>query len=290
MNIYGKSVSSTAAALYGVLCSLARTSQRTGHIDRRGAYVFASRRQLGEYIERSERTAQRLITELKAAGLIHVRRMGLHSHDRIYIIASDGGSEHDKNGGSEITRKSNNIKQDISILQHKAPQMAANAADDAKIVEVSARIAAPAVEKVKADGLRDGKKSKPTPKRHARITRAAKEAAREKYRRQLVKRLGLDNKCWAGFEDEYSQLQALVNLISEAMAVPGRQIRVNGAGLNIEQYWYVVQHISRGAVSDLFERIHTAEITTGVRNIRAYTLAAVYNAVQWAELQGASAV
>lgn len=97
MNIYGVSVSASAANLYSVLVRLSRTSERNGYKDAYGVFVFASRKQLGEYIERSERTAQRLVSELRRAGLIRVRRMGLHGNDRIYI-ASHGGSEAVKNG------------------------------------------------------------------------------------------------------------------------------------------------------------------------------------------------
>ena len=283
MNLYGKSISSTAAALYSVLCSLSRTSQRTGHIDNRGAFVFASRRQLGQYIERSERTAQRLISELKGAGLIQVRRMGLHSHDRIYIV-SVGGSEPVKNGGSEIMRQSNNTM-DRSIHQDKtpaeAPQMAAKAADDAKIAEASARIASAAAKVLQDEGHRDSKKGKPTPKRRARITKAAKEAARAEYRRLLERKLDMSNSLWAACIDEHERTRGLIDLIAEAVSVKGRQIRVNGAVLTVQQYWNVVQNINRGAIEGLFDRLYTAETLGGIANKRAYTLAAVYNAVQW---------
>lgn len=298
MNIYGKSVSSTAAAMYSVLCSLSRTSERTGHRDSRGVYVFASRRQLGQYIERSERTAQRVITELKAAGLICVRRMGLHSRDRIYIV-SGGGSEAVKNGGSEIMSKSNNIQADMSISQDKTPaaaEMTVKAVDDAKIAEASARIGAPVAKKMQDDGDRDSKKGwtakkgRPTAKR-PRMTKAAKEAAKAQYRQLLERKLDMANSCWLcpDLDDEYRQTQSLIDLIAEAVSVKGRQIRVNGAGLTVQQYWNVVQNINSSAIAGLFDRLCAAEAVGGISNKRAYTLAAVYNAVQWDMMtQGAS--
>lgn len=295
MNIYGKSVSSTAAAMYSVLCSLSRTSERTGHRDSRGVYVFASRRQLGQYIERSERTAQRVVSELKAAGLIWVRRMGLHSHDRIYLV-SVGGSDPVKNGGSEIMSKSNNIQTDISILRGKAPQMTAKAVDDAKIAEASALIEAPAAKKMQDDGDSDSKKGqtakkgRPTAKR-PRMTKAAKEAAKAQYRQLLERKLDMANLTWLcpDLDDEYRQTQSLIDLIAEAVSVKGRQIRVNGAGLTVQQYWDVVQNISNSAIAGLFDRLCAAEAVGGISNKRAYTLAAVYNAVQWDMMtQGAS--
>lgn len=293
MNIYGKSVSSTAAAMYSVLCSLSRTSERTGHRDSRGVYVFASRRKLGEYIERSERTAQRVITELKAAGLISVRRMGLHSNDRIYIV-SGGGSHILKNGGSEVMSKSNNIQADISILQDKTPvaaEMTAKAVDDAKIADGMERIAAATSEKVQDSEqktVKNGetpKKGKPTNRRQ-RITKAEKNAAKERYRKMIGRKLDISNPCYllSDMADEHRQLESLVDLLADAMSVPGRQIRVNGAGLSVEQYWQVVQNISSGAIDGLFDRLKTAAVCTGITNMRAYTLAAVYNAVQWHEL------
>ena len=290
MNIYGKSVSSTAAAMYSVLCSLSKTSERTGHRDSRGVYVFASRRQLGQYIERSERTAQRMITELKAAGLIRVRRMGLHSNDRIYIV-SGGGSEPVKNGGSEIIRKSINKQADISILQDKTTVSAdttAKAVDDAKIAVALERIGAPAAKKMQDSEHRDSKKGEPPKKgrptaKRQRITKAAKEAAKAKYRELLEARLDMANSNWLAPDliDEYRQTQSLIDLVAEAVSVKGRQIRVNGAGLTVEQYWYVVQNISSAAIEGLFDRLYAAEAIGGITNKRAYTLAAVYNAVQW---------
>ena len=300
MNIYGKSVSSTAAALYNVLCSLARTSQRTGHIDGRGAYVYASRRQLGQWVERSERTAQRAIAELKAAGLIYVRRMGLHSNDRIYI-ADNGRSEPVKNGRSGITIKSNNILADISILQDKTQEkttkMAAKAADDAKMAGDPERIQPAAAEKMNNSERENGKKGatpkkdKPKQKR-LRITKAEKEAAKERYRSRLEKRLDMSSLYWGmpGFIDEGQRRQALIDLIAEAMSVPGRQIRVNGAGLTVEQYWQVVQNINTEAIEGLFDRLCAAEAIGGIANKRAYTLAAVYNAVQWHSLTNGASI
>ena len=289
MNIYGQSVSSTAAAMYSVLCSLSKTSERTGHRDSRGVYVYASRRQLGQYIERSERTAQRVVSELKAAGLIWVRRMGLHSHDRIYLV-SVGGSDPVKNGGSEIMKKSIKRIADISILQHKTQtedaEMAANAADDAKIAVPTARIAAPAAKKMQDSEQSSGKKDKATPKRRQRITKATKEAAKAEYKKLLWRKLDMSNDNWLapGLEDEYQRTESLIDLIAEAVSVKGRQIRVNGAGLTVQQYWNVVQNISIDAINGLFDRLKTAAVCTGITNVRAYTLAAVYNAIQWHSL------
>lgn len=292
MNLYGKSVSLTAAAMYTVLCSLTRTSQRTGHKDHRGVYVYASRRQLGQYIDRSERTAQRAIAELKAAGLIRVKRMGLHSNDRIYVVGYDG-SVAVNNGGSEITKGSNNNYTDISIRHDKKPQMTAKTVDDAKKAEAVARIATPAAEKVKAEGYQyvkkdQAKKGRPTEKRRQRITKREKQAAKEKYSRLLEQKLKMASPRWfcddAESVAEFKSTYALIDLISDAMAVPGAQIRVNGAVLTVEQYWNMVQYISPDAIEGLLSRIEAVEITTGITNKRAYTLAAVYNAVQWHEL------
>ena len=85
----------------------------------------------------------------------------------------------------------------------------------------------------------------------------------------------------ADIQDEYRRRYSLIDLIAEAMSVKGRQIRVNGAGLSVAQYWDVVQNISGKAIEGLFDRLKTAETIGGITNNRAYTLAAVYNAVQW---------
>jgi hypothetical protein len=82
-------------------------------------------------------------------------------------------------------------------------------------------------------------------------------------------------------QEEYKQRYSLIDLIANAMSVRGRGIRVNGAELTVEQYWQVVQNISSEAIEGLFDRLKTAAVCTGITNMRAYTLAAVYNAVLW---------
>lgn len=299
------SISATAARALFHINRYIYASRRSGKRDARGvAYCYASRNALAEAIGKSRRTADRAIAELKAAGLITLQRTRHNGH--IYLTAYsvdsasavNGASGSATNGTSNINPKNFSIKADISILQHKTPaeapeasKMAAKAADDAKIAEASARIATPAAEKMQEEGNRDSKKGqtpkkgRPTAKRRQRITKAAKEAAKAEYTRLLERKLDMANLYWlipeADIQDEYRRRYSLIDLIAEAMSVKGRQIRVNGAGLSVEQYWNVVQNISGKAIEGLFDRLYTAETITGITNKRAYTLAAVYNAVQW---------
>lgn len=296
------SISATAARALFHINRYIFASRRGGKRDARGvAYCYASRNALAEAIGKSRRTADRAIAELKAAGLITLQRTRHNGH--IYLTAYsvdsasavNGASGSATNGTSNISSKNLNPIADISILQHKtpaeAPQMAAKAADDAKIADTSARIATPAAEKMYNEGHRDSKKGetpkkgKPTAKRRQRITKATKEAAKAEYKRLLERKLDMANLYWslsdADIQDEYQRRYSLIDLIAEAMSVKGRQIRVNGAGLSVDQYWYVVQNISEKAIDGLFDRLYAADAIGGITNKRAYTLAAVYNAVQW---------
>lgn len=292
------SISATAARALFHINRYIYASRRSGKRDAKGiAYCYASRNALAEAIGKSRRTADRAIAELKAAGLISLQRTRHNGHIYMTALSIDsasavnGVSGSATNGTSNISHKSLNPIADISILQDKtpaeAPQMAAKAADDAKIAEASARIATPAAEKMQEGKQRDSKKGetakkgRPTAKRKARITKAVKEAAKAEYRKLLERRLDMANSNWCIFVDEYDRTQGLIDLIAEAVSVNGRQIRVNGAGLTVKQYWDVVQNISSEAIEGLFDRLKAAEAIGGITNKRAYTLAAVYNAVQW---------
>ena len=289
---------------YGISATAARA---LFHINR---YIFAADGQrdsngvpycdvgfntLAEATGKSRRTTDRAIAELKAAGLIESRRTRGIAHIYITCYALDGTYRNSKNGTYNNNPYKSINNSDISIVQDKtpaeAPQMTANAADDAKIADASALIGAPAAELMQGRGRGDSKKGetpkkgKPTAKRRQRITKAAKEAAKAQYRQLLERKLDMTNCYWTlgddAIEAEYRQRDSLIDLIAEAVSVKGRQIRVNGAGLTVEQYWQVVQNISAEAIEGFFDRLYTAEAIGGIANKRAYTLAAVYNAVQW---------
>ena len=99
----------------------------------------------------------------------------------------------------------------------------------------------------------------------------------------LERKLDMANPIWMipSLDDEYRQYQSLIDTLADALSVRGRGIRVNGAELTVEQYWQVVQNISGKAIDGLFDRLKTAAVCTGITNMRAYTLASVYNAVLW---------
>ena len=294
------SISATAARALFHINRYIYASRRGGKRDAKGvAYCYASRNALAEAIGKSRRTADRAIAELKAAGLITLQRTRHNGH--IYLTAYsidsasavNGASGSATNGISNINHKSLSPIADISILQDKTPvrtaqeaDMAAKAADDAKNAGVTTRIATPTGKKMQDEKRKDSKKkNRPTPKQRKRITKAEKEAAREKYSRLLERKLDMANPYWMMSDpeiaDEYRRRYSLIDLIAEAMSVKGRQIRVNGAGLSPEQYWQMIQNISPEAIDGLFDRLYAAEAIGGITNKRAYTLAAVYNAVQW---------
>ena len=128
---------------------------------------------------------------------------------------------------------------------------------------------------------RDRTKGRPTPKRQ-QPTKAEKEAARQRYKRHLMERLCKWCPWDAASWDEYDRLEGLADMIADAVSADSRVIMVNGCSLTAAQYWYMVQNIEYSHnIADMFDRIKSAEVCSGVRNTRAYTLAAVYNAVQW---------
>ena len=284
-------ISYSAAVTLKYINRYVNASRLHGRFDMKGIpYCFASKEKLAEKIHKSKRTVARAIAELKAAGLIESRRTRGLAHIYITCLALDGISGNGKNGTYINNSYKSYNNSDISIYPDKA-NMEVKTADDAKIADGLEWIAAATSEKVQDNEqgtVKNGetpKKGKPT-RRRQRITKAEKNTAKERYRKMIERKLDISNSYYLlpDAEGEYRQLESLVDMLADAMAVPGRQIRVNGAGLSVEQYWQVVQKISISAIDGLFDRLKTAAVCTGITNMRAYTLAAVYNAVQWHEL------
>lgn len=260
-------------------------------LDRRGIpYCFASKEKLAQRIGKSKRTVARAIAELKAAGLIESRRTKGLAHIYITCYGLDGICKSGNNGtcNNNPNKSFNNIS--TSIHLDKVTEGQEKTADDVKKCEENAHDETPAAAAAAKETTESEEKKgytpckgKPTPKRRQRLTKAEKEAAREKYRRMLERKLDMANPLWMipSLDDEYRQYQSLIDTLADALSVRGRGIRVNGAELTVEQYWQVVQNISGKAIDGLFDRLKTAAVCTGITNMRAYTLASVYNAVLW---------
>lgn len=279
-------ISATAARVLFVVNRYVNSSRRNMKKDLRGvAYCYASKERIAQDVGKSRRTIARAIAELKDAGLIESRRTTRNAHIYITYYGLYGTSANATNGTSNNNHKSYNPI-DISIYPDKTPAADTKTSDDVNSRRGSAQVETPVATPAAKETNRNTKKGKPTPKRRQRITKAEKNAAKERYRKMIERKLDMANSYYLlpDAEGEYRQLTSLVDLLADTMAVPGRQIRVNGAGLSVEQYWQVVQNISSGAIDGLFDRLNTAAVCTGITNMRAYTLAAVYNAVQWHEL------
>ena len=302
MREYG--ISATAARALFHINRFIYASRRAGKKDAHGvAFSFASRNAIAKAIGKSVRTVSRATAELKAAGLILIVYTRHNAHIYLTAYSVDGGpygtSESATNGTSNNNSKSLNNSSGKSINLHKtepaaesaAPVMTACAVDDSKIAVTPARIVSEIPQNVNngtgetAKNAGDGKKGKPTPKRRQRITKAEKEAAKAKYKAHLVQKLGLNDLLYTftpGLDEEWSRLDAMADVIADAMSVKNRLIKVNDCYLTQSQYWAVVQNIENNSnLAAMFERIAAAEIIGGIGNKRAYILASVYNACQW---------
>ena len=138
----------------------------------------------------------------------------------------------------------------------------------------------------RADGPRiSSRQAAAEAKQAAERARAAREAERRRYVETLERRLKLDSIDYTfGLDEEYDSLEQLVGIIADAMTTENGRINVNGHNMTQGRYWEMVQFMEPRHIYDMLERIRTAEITRGVKNLRAYTLAAVYNAVQYGRL------
>ena len=284
-------ISVTAARVLYVVNRYVNSSRRNMKKDKRGvAYCYASKDRIAHDIGKSRRTVDRAIAELKAAGLIESRRTTRNAHIYITYYGLYGTSANAADGASNNSNSKSYNLLDTSIHLDKVTEGQNKTADDVKKCEGYAHDETPAAattaKETTESEVKKGYmpcKGKPTPKRRQRLTKAEKEAAREKYRRMLERKLDMANPIWMipSLDDEYRQYQSLIDTLADALSVRGRGIRVNGAELTVEQYWQVVQNISSEAIDGLFDRLKTAAVCTGITNMRAYTLASVYNAVLW---------
>lgn len=282
-------ISATAARVLYVVNRYVNSSRRNMKRDKRGvAYCYASKERIAQDIGKSKRTVDRAIAELKAAGLIESRRTTRNAHIYLTYYGLYGTSANAADGTSNNSSLKSYNNKSTSFYPYKMAEGQNKTADDVKKCEGYAHdetpAATPAAKETKHNE-QTAKKGKPTPKRRQRITKAEKQAAAEKYSRLLERKLGMANLYWTlpdeDIQEEYKRRYSLIDLLANAMSVQGRRIRVNGAELTVEQYWQVVQNISSEAIEGLFDRLNTAAVCTGITNMRAYTLASVYNAVLW---------
>ena len=282
-------ISATAARVLYVVNRYVNSSRRNMKRDKRGvAYCYASKERIAQDIGKSKRTVDRAIAELKAAGLIESRRTTRNAHIYLTYYGLYGTSANAADGTSNNSNLKSYNNKSTSFYPYKMAEGQNKTADDVKKCEGYAHdetpAATPAAKETKHNE-QTAKKGKPTPKRRQRITKAEKQAAAEKYSRLLERKLGMANLYWTlpdeDIQEEYKRRYSLIDLLANALSVQGRRIRVNGAELTVEQYWQVVQNISSEAIEGLFDRLNTAAVCTGISNMRAYTLASVYNAVLW---------
>ena len=294
-----KGISATAARVLYHINRFVHASRIKGIRDRRGIpYSYASREAIARRVGKSARTVARAISELKAAGLIEVQRTRRNAHIFMCYYGVCGTSATAENGTSNNsnTKNINNIASK-SIYLHKTGAIEGQLSVDGLMNNASATQKEKAQEPTRAAAPRpeaeekkpDRTKGRPTPRQRQRITKAEKEAARQRYQRHLEKRLGLGGFEWVAFPEEYSRLCALVDMIADAMSVKSRQIKVDGCYLTVDQYWDIVKNIEyNDNIAGLFDRVKSAEVCHGIVNQRAYMLAAVYKAVQWDRvMQGA---
>lgn len=336
-----KGISATAARVLYIVNRFVHASRMKGIRDRRGIpYSYASRDTIAAKIGKSARTVARAMAELKAAGLIEVKRTRRNAHVFICYYGACGTSGSAENGTSNNSNTKNiNNKVHNPIYLHNTEAVNGQMSMDGLLNSASAEEKGtravktaeaagqerqqegqreqqpkenssrgtassgqqrPAAEEQRQDAPRDAAmihgsasaeavnrdrtKGRPTPKR-LQQTKAEKEAARQQYKRHLMQRLckwcPWDAESW----DEHDRLEGLADLIADAVSAEGRVIMVNGCSLTAAQYWNVVQNIEySNNIVDMFDRINTAAVCSGVRNTRAYTLAAAYNAVQWDSL------
>ena len=273
-------ISSTAARLYFEINRCVNISRNRGIRDRRGvSYCYASKQYLADKINRSTRTVARCISELVSAGMIVCKRTKRNAH--IYVawygsvepaegVSSDNNvtSRSDENGTSIIGEKSFNYTDTKSIVLCNSS------------VELDSSDSISKNSQVKQTVTPQPTRQR-THERKPRITKEIRQKAKERYYRMIANKLGLTNSDWWQFPDEHQRMQALANLLSDALSIPSRQFRINGCNLTRDQYWQVVQGMTLETVADIPDRVEHYRITSGVKNLTGYICAAVYNACMY---------
>lgn len=269
----------SAERLYRIITGLMIASERSGHTGINGKpFVYANQSKLAAKMGKSLSTVERSIRELKALGLISVKRTRGNGH--IYLTgeetenpANNGksfsvndGSRTVKNGGYNNPYRDKHNKTDAiaSCLENAHSRMCETGSDEPTI----------------AGGII--RKGKPT-RKHSRKTEIEKrKAARRRYYEFMTAKMKLHDSYFAWFDEdgsEYRRKNLLCEIVAGAMA-DSKPIRVNGATLSPGEYWHVVKEIEESTAEETLFRVQQHAEDKAIPRFREYLLSALYNATQ----------
>lgn len=266
------SISRTAGDLMVKLEKLMYSSIKNGVQDRNGYYVYASHRVLADKIGKSESTVERAIRELKRAGLIWIRRTKHNGH--IYFYDKSASCKNDKSYSDNLI--SYKTKESYLNKVQEINKRHAENSMDGKQISVESR------ENLHSE---DMKKCRPTPKR-PRITKQQRNENRQKIKDMLAKKWDIAGElmvCADGDTANYDSLSQLADIVADTVSA-GAHIAVRGRYLSAAEYWQAIKNMRPQGLLDLLERIQDRYISAGVRDLRGYTLSALYGEAEYQRL------
>lgn len=263
----------SAERLYGIIKGLMIASKRSGK-----PYVYANQSKLAAKMGKSLSTVERSIRELKALGLISVKRTRGNGH--IYLTgeetenpANNGksfsvndGSRTVKNGGynDPYRDKCNRIEAIASISENAHSRMCDTGSDEPTISVGIIR------------------KRKPT-RKHSRKTEIEKrKAARQRYYELMAAKMKLHDSYYAFYDEdgtEYRRMNMLCEIVAGAMA-DGKPIFVNGVKKSVGEYWHMLKHIEEHTAAETIYRVQRMAEEKEIPRFKEYILTALYNATQ----------
>lgn len=253
-------ITNTAKVIWGYLYSLSKASEKQGK-----PFVFVGYRKIAERVGVCEKTVYSSMRQLKAAGLIVVKRRGQGLNSQTYVFSpSMPQKERETKEKCASSYGSRHVKKTAPILKNKS----VNNSDSRTIFPDNPSDNAPMAQK---KGI-SAPKGKPTPKQKSNF--AAKQQAKKRYKDYLYQRLNMadfENDMFAD-SSEVEAVKKAIDLMANAVVSKGN-IYYAGTLLAPQSWWSCAKSITRESLIELLYRLEKQKI----KNYRAYFLSAVYS-------------
>lgn len=270
-------ISNDAKLLYMLLLDRHSLSCKNSHIfsDESGVYVLFSRENMAAALHCSRQKAGRLMGELKLAGLVGERRMGLNKANRIYVNASpeESGSppappaEGEENKGELL----DDIKPEhLDVTQCTANETNPNNTDfnqrPASAMEKSTLSIYPSAV-IKKD------------RKKASTSRQAAGIEERIYRQSLDKaKEQIDFDDFFGGEDPLTvqAVESMLNIMAEVYSTGKLTLRIRGENMGVGFIRRQYEKIDSSCIEYVLEAMGKNDVP--IRDIRAYLRTSLFNA------------
>lgn len=262
----------TTQLLLQILQRLEWASKKNGWQEQGQYYVHISRTKLADELNVTEKTITAHMRKLVMAGLIRVRRMGLTKTNRIFLLhavenqtqtAETIKENNSPSGKEKITFQEGNISPTEIYSINSSPNSITS-------IYLSDR--------TKGNAGNANRRDRQIDKASHGIKKDNTDTRPEIYH-QLLQQTGLDR---PQFDDEEYQnaLIGIVEMVADA-CMSTKPISISGCPVSISNFRNTMLKIGLEEIETVKQNIfREADKGNRIKNIRNYTIASLYNAVQ----------